>query len=210
MKDSHHKTWIPDSDRPVGRRIHVTGNSCSGKSTLGAQLANRLSVPFVELDALNWEPDWVGLNDTDPTELELRIKNATAGEGWVVAGSYMNFSQRIFWPRLETVIWLDLPMGICIWRMLHRSWVRWRSKELLWGTNYETFWPQLMVWNKKDSLLWWIVTQYRRKRRSMLAFIAESRWQHIHFIQLRSSSEIDAFSHAMALSQSVLSGPVGE
>jgi shikimate kinase len=37
----------------IGRRIHVIGNSCSGKSTLGARLAAILDLPFVELDALN-------------------------------------------------------------------------------------------------------------------------------------------------------------
>jgi adenylate kinase family enzyme len=179
---------------PIGRRIHVIGNSCSGKSTLGAQLAIALSIPFVELDALNWEPGWVGLNETNPEELERRIKKATYGDEWVVAGSYTRFSQRVFWPRLETVVWLDLPIHILIWRMLIRSWVRWRSKELLWGTNYEAFWSQLKVWNKEDSLLWWIITQHRRKRRNMLTFTAESRWQHIRFVRLRSSSEIEAFN----------------
>lgn len=53
----------------VGRRIHVIGNSCAGKSTLGQRLARALDVPFVELDALNWQPGWVGLNATDPDEL---------------------------------------------------------------------------------------------------------------------------------------------
>ena len=32
----------------IGRRIHVVGNSCSGKSVLGKQLATALEVPFVE------------------------------------------------------------------------------------------------------------------------------------------------------------------
>ena len=44
----------------IARRIPVIGNSCSGKSTLGATLAFR--VPFVELDAINWHRRWVGLN----------------------------------------------------------------------------------------------------------------------------------------------------
>jgi ABC-type bacteriocin/lantibiotic exporter with double-glycine peptidase domain len=57
----------------VGQRIHVIGNSCSGKSTLAGQLARTLEVPFVELDALNWLPNWTGLNATNPTELERRI-----------------------------------------------------------------------------------------------------------------------------------------
>ena len=57
----------------IGRRIHVMGNSCSGKSTLGAELASALGVPFVELNALNWRPGWVGLNATDPQEFEWLI-----------------------------------------------------------------------------------------------------------------------------------------
>ena len=178
---------------PIGRRIHVIGNSCSGKSTLGAQLATALGVPFVELDALNWESGWVGLNETDPEEFVRRIEGATSGEGWVVSGSYTGFSQRVFWARLETMVWLDLPMRQLIFRMLVRSWRRWRTKELLWGTNYERFWPQLMFWSKEDSLLWWIVTQHRRKRRRMLTHSADSRWSHIRFVRLRSSAQVEAF-----------------
>ena len=184
---------------PIGRRIHVVGNSCAGKSTLAAQLSAALDVPLVELDALNWEPGWVGLNETNPEELERRISEATRGDGWVVAGFYMQFSQRIFWPRLATIVWLDLPMVPLIWRMLIRSWRRWRSQESLWGTNYERFWPQLMFWRKEDSLLWWIVTQHRRKRRDMLAYSTESRWNHIRFVRLRSSAEVETFSQAVAL-----------
>lgn len=179
---------------PIGRRIHVIGNSCSGKSTLGARLARALGVPLVELDALNWQPGWVGLNATDPEELERRIREATADAGWIVAGSYERFSKRIFWPRLETVIWLDLPLPQLVWRVLKRSWKRWRSKELLWGTNYEMFWPQLMIWRKEESLLWWIVTQHKRKRRSMLACMTNPRWTHIRFVRLTSLAEIETFA----------------
>ena len=46
---------------PVGTRIHVIGNSASGKSTLAARLASALDAPLVELDAINWRPGWVGL-----------------------------------------------------------------------------------------------------------------------------------------------------
>ena len=108
----------------------------------------------------------------------------------------MSFSQRAFWPRLETVIWLDLPMHLLVRRVLWRSWTRWRSKELLWGTNHERFWPQLMVWRKEDSLIWWIVTQHERKRRDMRLYMAESRWQHIQFLRLESSAAVEDFCRA--------------
>ena len=186
-------------DAQIGRRIQVIGNSCSGKSTLGEQLSIVLQVPFVELDALHWRPGWAGLSETDPEEFERLIEEATIGDGWVVAGSYAGFSQRAFWPRLETIIWLDLPMYQLIWRVLSRSWKRWRSKELLWGTNYDRFWPQLMIWNKKESLLWWIVSQHRRKRRNMRAYMSEPGWQHIQFLRLGSSAEVATFSRANRL-----------
>ncbi len=177
----------------IGQRVHVLGNSSSGKSTLGLRLSRALGVPFVELDALNWEPGWVGLNDTDPEELERRFRAATAGDGWVVAGSYTRFSQRTFWPRLETVVLLDLPLVQLVWRMLTRSWRRWRSREVLWGTNRERFWPQLMFWRKEDSLLWWIVTQHTRKRDRWVEYMADPRWSGIRFVRLTSSREIEAF-----------------
>ena len=63
---------------PSFRRIHVVGNSASGKSTFGVRLAAVLGAPFVELNALD---------DTDPGELGRRVREATRGERWVVAGS---------------------------------------------------------------------------------------------------------------------------
>ena len=181
----------------IGRRVHVIGNSASGKSTLAARLATALDADFVELDALNWLPNWVGLNETNPAELERRIRCATLGEAWVVAGSYAAYSQRVFWPRLDTVVWLDLPMPLLLWRVLRRSWRRWRRRELLWGTNVERFWPQLALWRGEESLVYWIVTAHARKRRAMLSYMADPRWSHIRFVRLRSVDAVNAFASAV-------------
>ena len=102
------------------------------------------------------------------------------------------------------MIWLDLPLPLLVSRLLRRSWRRWRSKELLWGTNYERFWPQLMVWRKEESLLWWIVTQHGRKRHSMLRYMVDPRWSHIRFFRLTLPSEVEAFSRA--IEQEVMRG----
>ncbi len=184
----------PRLDSPVGNRIHVIGNSSSGKSTLAARLAGALDAPLVELDAINWQPGWVGLNATDPEELKRRIREATHGERWVVAGSYTRFSQETFWPRLDTVVWLDLPLPLVVSRFLRRSWKRWRSRELIWGTNRERFWPHFMIWRGNDSLLVWIITQHGRKRRDMLAYVSDPRWAHVRFVRLRSAREVEEFT----------------
>ncbi|MGI9328035.1 MAG: hypothetical protein ACR2PZ_22635 [Pseudomonadales bacterium] len=183
----------------IGRRVHVMGHSCAGKSTLGSELAQALSVPLVELDALNWLPGWVGLSQTDPEELRRRIAAATTGDGWVLAGSYSDSVQPVCWDRLQTVVWLDLPLLQLLWRMLRRSWQRWRSKELLWGTNYEKFWQQLAFWRGEESLLWWIVSQYRPKQRHLVAIMATPEYAHIRFIRLRSAREVLAFKTQLQL-----------
>ena len=188
---------------PTGRRVHVIGNSCSGKSTLAGRLAKALDADFVELDALNWLPGWVGLNETDPDELERRFRHATRGDAWVVAGSYSGFSQRSFWARLETVIWLDLPMLVLLKRHLVRSWQRARSQELLWGTNVEAFWQHFLLWRKEKSLIYWIVTQHRRKRGQMLAWMANPCWSHIRFVRLKSGREAEAFARSVEVAEAV-------
>lgn len=181
---------------PIGQRIHVIGQTTSGKSTLAAQLAETIGAPVVELDALNWLPNWVGLNETDPEEFTRRITEATAGDAWVVAGSYSNFSEPVFWGRLQTVVWLDLPLPLILWRVIARSWRRWRTKELLWGTNYERFLPQLKFWDR-DSLLWWALHSHKKKRVRLLSHMSDPRWSHIRFIRLTSVREVDTFRAAV-------------
>ena len=185
------------AELPPGERIHVVGLSGSGKSTLAARLARALDAPFVDLDALNWLPGWVALNEQDPAELERRFRQATEGECWVTAGSYTSVAQRAFWPRLTTIIWLDLPVPLLVSRILRRSWRRWRSDELLWGTNRERFWLQLALWREQDSLVWLVATQQNRKRRNVKRTMTDPRWAHIHFVRLASRADVEALAEAV-------------
>lgn len=205
------KTVETGQPSAIGRRVHVIGNSMSGKSTLAERLAKALQADFVELDALNWLPGWVGLNETDPDELQRRILHATRCDAWIVAGSYSAHCQRAFWSRLQTVIWLDLPLRVLLARFFRRSWRRWRRRELLWGTNVERFWPHFALWRGSDSLLYWILFHHHRKRRDMLGWMQEPRWSHIRFVRLTSAAEIETFARNIEASAvqaaSVPSGP---
>lgn len=181
----------------LGQRIHVIGNSCSGKSTLAANLSELLTLPLVELDALNWQPNWVDSTQKDPELFKQKIQQATAGNTWILAGSYERFVRPLTWARLDTIIWLDLPLPVLLKRVLKRSWRRWRTQELLWGTNRERFWPQLQIWNKEKSLIWWISSQHQRKRRHMLTSMLNPEFQHIRFIRLTSEQEVAAFKQQL-------------
>ena len=175
----------------VGKRIIVIGSSNAGKSTLAEQLAARLDVPFIELDALYWEPGW--------TEAELdvfqdRIQTATEPDSWVMDGNYLSKQQEVSWPRADTVVFLDLPLPTLLQRCVRRCWQRWRSQEALYGgENRENLWEHLMVWDTDKSLLAHITTTHRRRRRDYAAMSRDPRWTHLTFIRLRSVAEIDAW-----------------
>ena len=47
-------------------RIAVVGTSGSGKTTLAKALAAQLALPYIELDALNWQAGWRDLSRNDP------------------------------------------------------------------------------------------------------------------------------------------------
>ncbi|HKS92649.1 MAG TPA: hypothetical protein VJQ83_12025, partial [Tepidiformaceae bacterium] len=60
----------------LGKRIVVVGPSCSGKSTLAEQLGAALDLPYVELDALFWRPNWT---EPEDEEFAAQLRDATAG-----------------------------------------------------------------------------------------------------------------------------------
>jgi adenylate kinase family enzyme len=168
------------------RRVSVVGGSCSGKTTFGRRLAAILDVPFVELDALNWEPNWTM---ADVTTFQQRIRDATAGDAWVVDGNYGGRGARdIVWPKADTVVWLDLPLLVTLLRMWQRTTDRIRRKEALWGGNQETI---RNTFFSRDSLFVWALTTHRRRRRGFTELMKRPEYAHIRFHRLRSGAEAE-------------------
>lgn len=181
---------MPDSIDLPGQRIIIVGSSCAGKSTLGARLAEALDAPFVELDALFWLPNWT---ETPDDEFAAKIAAATAGERWVVAGNYHRHTLPTIWRRADTIVWLDFPLPLVLSRIVRRSWRRHRSGELLWGTNYEPFWSQFLVW-QEGSLIGFTLKSHRRRRRFYQEAMASGRWRHIRFVRLTRRRDVDRFA----------------
>ena len=96
------------------RRISVIGTSGSGKTTFARRLAERAKLPHVELDALFWGPNWTPADDTLFRE---RVTTALSGDAWVCDGNYSSVRPMVL-ARADTVIWLDLPLLVCLW---HRA-----------------------------------------------------------------------------------------
>jgi adenylate kinase family enzyme len=154
---------MPDPFRP--RRINVVGTSSVGKTTMAAALAELLRVPHVELDALHWEPNWT---EAPTPVLRERVRNAIAGDSWVVDGNYA-LVRDLVWARAEAVVWLDLPLRSVLWRYLTRTTRRVAGRKVLWSGNRERLSTHLF---SRDSLLWWIMSTYGRHRREYPPLLA--------------------------------------
>ncbi len=110
-------------------RVAVVGPSGSGKTTLARALAELLGQPFVELDAIHWQPDWQPL---DAKAMRLQVQPHVSGDRWVVDGNYNTKLADLVLGRATTVIWLDLPMWIFFPRLLKRT--------AFWAVNMWVLW----------------------------------------------------------------------
>lgn len=172
------------------QRISVVGTSGSGKSTFAAQLAARLRVPLIELDALNWGPSWT---PADVETFRERARLATAADAWVCDGNY-SAVRPIVLERSDTVVWLDLPLRTCLWRVLRRTARRARTGEDLWGSGNRESWRKQVG---RDSLAWWVITTHRRRRRDYETRFADPALAHVRVHRFRSSSAAEAWLDAI-------------
>jgi len=166
------------------RRVAVVGTSGSGKTTFAVQLAARLGVPRIELDALHWQPGWVA------SEVELfrdRVRTAIAQDAWVSDGNYSAVRPIVF-ERADTIVWLDLPLRTCLWRVIARTARRARSREDLWGSGNRESWRKQIG---RDSLIWWLLTTHRRRRREYEQRFADPALAGLRVLRFRSSGEAD-------------------
>ena len=161
------------------RRIVVVGNTGSGKTTLAGELAQRLALRHVELDALYWRPDWVA---APLEEFRTAVQKALKVDGWVVDGNYSKVRQ-VVWPQADTVVWLDYSLSRIMWQLWWRTWRRWAKRELLWGTNRERLWHQFL---SRDSLFLWALQTYRRRRREYPRLLCQPQYHHLTLVRLRS------------------------
>jgi adenylate kinase family enzyme len=162
-----------------GQRFVVIGTSGSGKTTTASQIAHRLGIPHVELDALHWEPDWT------PAPLDLfreRVARALSGDTWVVDGNYGKVRD-IVWGRAATVVWLDYRLTVIMGQLVHRTWRRIVMRETLWGGNRESLRQTLF---SRESILLWALQTYRRRRREYPLLFDRPEYAHLTVVRLRS------------------------
>ena len=165
-------------------RVIVVGTSCSGKTTLARQLSHALGAPHIELDAIHWKPGW---EPRPAEEFRQLVGEAVAGERWVMDGNY-SAGRDIVWGRATTIIWLNYPFRVVLWRALYRTTKRVMLREELFSGNRETFRQSFL---SRESIILWAITTYRRRRREYRRILDDGEFSHLRVIELRSPTEAE-------------------
>ena len=170
------------------RRVAVMGISGNGKTTLSRRLAAQLGVPYVELDAIYHQPGWTQL---PLDEFRARVDEATRGDGWVVDGSYADFVGDIVLGRAQTVVWLDQPLQLVLWRLSRRAIRDIRTERDLFNGNRQSW---RFAFFQRDSLVSYAASQYFRRRREWPTWLAS--FPKLEVVRLRSPSEVEQWLDA--------------
>jgi adenylate kinase family enzyme len=162
------------------KKILVIGSGGSGKSTFSKRLGEALGVEVIHLDRLYWKSGWV---EPPKAEWRERVEELTGRGAWVMDGNYSG-TLDIRLEACDTVVFLDVPRSICLWRVLKRVVTYWNGgrADMTEGC-VERFDPEFMRW------IWTYPKQRRPKILKLLAEKARDK----RVVVLRTQAEIESF-----------------
>jgi adenylate kinase family enzyme len=171
------------------KRVLVIGSGGAGKSTFAVQLAERTGLPLIHLDALFWGPGWV---ETPRDEWASRVSELASAERWIMDGNYGgSLDARL--ACCDTVIFLDVPRVVCLWRVIRRR-IRFHGRsrpDMTAGCVEQLSW----------EFLSWIWTYPSRRRPRVLQRLSELRADQ-QSIVLKSNAEVRNFLESAGTTRS--------
>ena len=98
------------------KRIMVIGSGGAGKSELSRRLGEILGIEVIHLDRVYWRPNW-----TEPPKHDWKetVETLVKRESWIMDGNFGGTIE-IRAAAADTIILLDLPRILCVWRAVKR------------------------------------------------------------------------------------------
>ena len=154
------------------QRVIILGRGGAGKSTVSRRLGKLVGLPVIELDKHFWQPGLAPLSREKWVEVQ---RNLASQSRWIMDGDlgpYDALPVRL--SMADTVLLLDFPLWLCLWRALRRGKERW------------DFW-------------WWLITWGWLERPKLRDMFAEHPNAQVHI--LCSQKELDQLLSKLALSR---------
>lgn len=162
-------------------RVLILGCGGAGKSTLARRLGQLTALPVVHLDAHYWNAGWVF---TPAEQWRPRVEQLAAQQRWIMDGNFAStFDLRL--PLADTIIFLDPPRRVCLWRVLKRL-IAHRGRNR----------PDMPAGcNEKADLefLQWIWTFRARERPKILQVLDHARHEGKQAFHLTSAVQMERF-----------------
>ena len=162
------------------RRVLVIGSGGAGKSTFARRLGERLGLPVIHLDKVYWHPGWV---ETPKAEWRREVEEMCRGESWIIDGNF-SATLDVRLAACDTVIFLDLPRAVCLWRVLKRALTyRDGSRPDMADGCRERINPEFLLW----------VWNYPARSRPKVLGLLEKHCADKTIMRLSSRAEIEGF-----------------
>ena len=171
---------------PNPRRIIVRGSCGSGKTTMAGALSKKLDIEHTELDANFHLPNW---QSRPRDEFQEIIDKVVERDRWIIDGNYQHTMTR-HQSKADMIVWLDYSFLTIFIRLFRRTISRMITQEELWSGNRETFVKQFFT---RDSIFWWMIKTYSRRRRQCVEQTAEMQGSKITLVHLKTPREADAW-----------------
>lgn len=175
------------------KRIALIGPGGAGKSTLARQIGERLNLPVIHLDAHYWHEGWTEMPKEEWAQM---VAEMVGHEAWVIDGNYGG-TMALRLAAADTILFLDLPPPLCIWRVLSR-----------YGRHRGRSRPDMAVGcpEKLDLVFLRWIWNYRRDRRpnilEMLARYTDGR----KIVHLQTAGQVRRFLDGLPLPRTEVRG----
>ena len=163
-------------------RVMVIGVSAgAGKSTFARRLGKLTGIEVEHLDRHYWKPGWI---EASTEEFSAAQREIVERDQWIIEGNYTSTID-IREPHADTVIYLELPMRVCLYRVVKRR-IQYHGKtreDLTPGC------PEKIDW----AFIKFIVTTYGRRKKKMAERLQRyaNEGKTVHY--LKSAAQIEGF-----------------
>ena len=163
------------------QKVMVIGCCGAGKSTFSKKLQERTQLQLIHLHQEHWHPNW---QETPKDSWEKIVQKLALQPTWIMDGNYGGTLElRI--QEADTIIYLDYPTWIGLWRVFKRTLKHWRRER-----------PD-MVKGCRERFSWTFfhyVARYNKTRRAALLDTLNSiNKKEMQIYIFRNDQEADAF-----------------